>query len=75
MTIGYNVVLVFQLVQHSRDEFLIKSLIEFFKCGSIRHYKEAVFFRVEKFSDLITKIIPCFNKYPIEGVKSKDFQD
>jgi group I intron endonuclease len=75
VTTGYNVVLVFQLVQHSRDEFLIKSLVEFFKCGNIRHYKEAVFFRVEKFSDIITKIIPFFNKYPIEGVKSKDFQD
>lgn len=75
VTTGYNVVLVFQLVQHSRDEFLIKSLIEFFKCGSIRHYKEAVFFRVEKFSDLINIIIPFFRQYPIEGVKSKDFQD
>lgn len=77
VAIGYNVVLVFQLVQHSRDEFLIKSLIEFFKCGNVRYYKDkkAVFFRVEKFSDLISIIIPFFRQYPIKGVKSKDFQD
>ena len=72
VTTGYNVVLVFQLVQHSRDEFLIKSLIEFFKCGSIRHYKEAVFFRVV--SDLINIIIPR-SFFRFVGIKALDYAD
>lgn len=28
-----------------------------------------------KLSDLTDKIIPFFNKYPIQGVKAKDFND
>jgi group I intron endonuclease len=72
-TQGYGVVLVFQLAQHLRDEALIRSLIEFFKCGTISF--EAIYFRVEKFSDIINKIIPFFSQYYIVGEKSKDFQD
>jgi hypothetical protein len=30
-------------------------------------------FVVSKFSDIESKIIPFFNKYPIHGDKSKDF--
>lgn len=30
---------------------------------------------VTKFSDVVENIIPFFNKYPIEGVKSLDFTD
>lgn len=74
-TLGYVVALMFQLTQHSRDELLMRSLIEFFKCGSVRFYGEAISFRVEKFSDIINIIIPFFTKYPILGVKTKDFQD
>ena len=32
-------------------------------------------YRVSKFSDLSEKIIPFFKKYPIVGIKSKDFED
>jgi hypothetical protein len=74
-TLGYVVVLRFELVQHSRDELLMISLIEFFKCGNVRSYKEAIFFRVEKLSDIINIIIPFFNQHHIKGVKFKYFQD
>jgi hypothetical protein len=32
-------------------------------------------YRVSKFLDLTDKVIPFLNKYPILGVKSKDFYD
>jgi LAGLIDADG endonuclease len=35
------------------------------KCGNVRFYREAIYFRVEKFSDIINIIIPFFTKYPI----------
>jgi len=73
--IGVAVRLKFILVQHVRDEQLIKSFIEYFGCGNVQLSKEAVYFVVEKFSDLEIKIIPFFVKYTIIGVKGQDFQD
>jgi hypothetical protein len=34
-----------------------------------------VIFKVTSYSDISEKIIPFFNKYPILGVKLKDFED
>ena len=38
-------------------------------------YREAIYLRVTKFEDLVNKIIPLFQKYPIRGVKALDFSD
>ena len=38
-------------------------------------YKNASFYRVTKFDDIVNKIIPFFKKYPILGVKALDFAD
>jgi enolase len=73
--IGFQVTVIFQLTQHIRDELLIKSLIEFFNCGKIYKYKDAINFKVQNSSDLVEKILPFFEKYPIEGIKAKDFVD
>jgi hypothetical protein len=73
---GSQVELVFQINQHSRDEQLMLSLAEYLKCGVIsKHSKNAIVFKVTKFSDLNQNIIPFFSRYPIIGVKSKDFSD
>ena len=69
-----QVQLVFRLGQHSRDEQLMESLIYYLHCGSLYKQKEAVIFEVKKLSDINEKIIPFFKKYPILGVKSKDFE-
>jgi len=67
---------MFQLAQHYRDVALMESLINYLDCGLVFNQTEtAVVFKVRKFSDLIEKIIPFFVKYPILGVKSKDFED
>ena len=73
--LGSQVQLIFQITQHSRDEPLMKSLIEYLNSGNVYIYKEVVDFGVTKFSDLTDKIIPFFQKYPLQGVKSKDFED
>lgn len=72
---GIAVRLRFILAQHVRDEQLMRSLIELFGCGNVHFSKKAVYFAVEKFSDLENKIIPFFVKYPILGVKAQDFND
>ena len=70
-----KVQLVFQLTQHSRDEKLMRSFIDYFDCGNIFKDGNNFVFRVSKFDDLDNKIIPFFQKYPIFGVKYEDFLD
>jgi LAGLIDADG endonuclease len=74
--LGVAIRLVFQLVQHARDEKLIKSLIVYFGCGNISTSNDAAFvYQVSKFSDIYDKIIPFFNKHQIKGVKLMDYLD
>jgi LAGLIDADG endonuclease len=53
----------------------MKSFIEYFNCGKIYQYREAIDFKITNFKDLIDKVIPFFTKYPIIGVKALDFAD
>jgi hypothetical protein len=73
--LGLQVQLEFNLAQHSRDEWLMRSLIDYFDCGNVYFHREGIEYRIRKFSDQTDKVIPLFNKYPIIGVKSKDFAD
>lgn len=68
-----RVALLFVVTQHIRGNLLLKSLVDFFGCGQT--YKDYIEFRCQSFKDNYEKIIPFFNKYPIIGVKSKDFED
>jgi len=56
----------------------MKSLISYFGCGKVYAKSKsntAFDFRVTKFSDLIEKVIPFFDKYSIVGVKYHDYKD
>lgn len=48
---------------------MLKSLVEFFNCGYVAQYKnrKVCEFIVTKINDIITYIIPFFDKYKIEG--------
>lgn len=72
---GTQVKLIFQLTQHSRDEQLLKSLIDYFKCGKYYLSQKATHgdFQVFKLSDLMEIIIPFFQNNQIQGEKAKDF--
>jgi hypothetical protein len=72
---GSRVILIFLLTQHNRDEFLLKSMINFFGCGQTFNYKDYVEFRCQSFKKNYENILPFFYKYPILGVKAQDFRD
>jgi len=72
---GSRVVLIYVLTQHIRDEFLLKSLENFFGCGQTYSYKDYVEFRCQSFKHNYENILPFFNKYPVFGVKAQDYRD
>lgn len=74
---GYKVELIFQITPHTRDDILMKSLIDYLGCGKYRERKGGLAgdYLVYKISDLTDIIIPFFDKYPILGVKSSEFND
>jgi len=67
----------FIITQHSRDEYLMRSLIDYLGCGyySARTGKELGQFEVKSLKDILEKILPFFQKHPVKGVKFKDFED
>ena len=68
--------LVFKITQHIRDTGLLREFVNYFNCGRYSlSAPEAGDFIVTKFEDLYTKIIPFFNKHPLQGSKSLDFAD
>lgn len=70
---GYQIQLNFNLVQHSRDIVLIKSLVNYFNCGAVYENTGHVTFIVTKLSDIQDKILYFFEKYPLQGFKLQDF--
>ena len=54
-----------------------ETLIDSFNCGRIKisTCPPVVNFLVSRFSDITSKIIPFFNKYPLQGAKALDFSD
>jgi hypothetical protein len=72
---GKTVRMKFQITQHARDGELMKKLITFFQCGRIESNSRSLClnFVVTKFIDISEKIVPFFDKYPIEGVKNLYF--
>ena len=76
-SLGFQVILMFELTQQSRDKQLIQSFINYFGCGKYyaRANKDVCEFKITKFKDITEKIIPFFKKYPIVVVKAKYFAD
>lgn len=74
--LGKAVQLVYVVTQHIRDEELLKGLIDYLGgCGKYSKRKEAGDFKVLSIKDINTKIVPFFNAYPLQGVKSLNFSD
>ena len=69
--------LMFTITQHSRDEQLMKSLVNYLGFGRYvaRNGAEHGELIVSDIESVTSKVIPLFSKYPIFGIKSKDFQD
>jgi LAGLIDADG endonuclease len=73
--LGFQVLLWFSLVQHSRDKYLMTKIKEYLGGGKL--YKRANLdrFEVNKLLDIKNKIIPWFIKYLLHGSKNLDFLD
>lgn len=75
MTIGYQVLPEFTVVQHKRDVQLLYALKEFFGCGVVRsNHGDRMAYRVRGIQHLQEKIIPFFTKHPLKSKKRLDFE-
>ena len=72
---GFQVLLVFALIQDERDEQLMRCFIKYLDCGRVEKKITSYDYRVTKFLDIVDKVIPFFKKHKIEGVKAQDFED
>jgi len=61
------------LTQHTRDEDFLKSLIFTLNCGRYIPRLGYGEFIVEKFTDINDKVIPIFEEFKLQGVKSKNY--
>ena len=66
----------FSISLNRRDLELIKMIQKFFGCGGIRFSRSdnCYKFEVRSVADLVKKIIPHFEKYPLQGSKAKSFR-
>lgn len=72
---GFHCYLRFKVSQDCRDEFLLRSFITFFGCGSCVRSKNLVEFICVNTKYINNIILPFFIKYPVLGVKALDFND
>lgn len=72
---GGRVALMFRFNQHIRDEYLIRSFVDYFGCGNYYSYKDYAEYKCQIFQHNYDIILPFFQKYPIIGVKSLDYMD
>lgn len=73
---GYRAKCRFNICQHSRDQSLLETISSYLNCGNVLvTTRGEINFDVHKFTDNYDKIIPFFTNYPINGIKSLDFND
>ena len=77
ISIGFQVFLRFQITQHSDDRLLLNNIVNYLGCGHLHMLsnKQALNVIVHKLSDINEKIIPFFNKYPLQEPKVLNYQD
>ena len=74
MTVGFQVLPEFTVVQHKRDIQLLYALKQFFQCGVVRNnHGDRMAYRVRGLKHLQERIVPFFEKYPLKSKKWLDF--
>ena len=76
MKMGIEVRPSFAVSQHRRSKDIILWLHRFFGCGGVRYSRSDQNFKYEvrSIADLVRKIIPHFERYPLQTSKKDDFQ-
>jgi hypothetical protein len=70
---NYRVRLRFNIAQHIRDKELLNYMINYFNCGTTHVSKNMIYYDVQEFKDIVTIIIPFFQKYSVKGDKLSNF--
>lgn len=76
--LGKRIQLRFGVGLNIREKDLIIGIADFFSLEQGKHVHStdsSVYLEVSKFTDIIQKIIPFFEEYPIQGIKGLDFSD
>jgi hypothetical protein len=65
----------FSLSLNERDLPLVQALHAFFRCGAVRYsrFDRTYKFESRSVGDLLTSIVPHFERYPLRGRKRQDF--
>ena len=75
MTSGHQVLPEFTVVQHERDAQLLHAIKSFFGCGVVRiNHGDRMAYRVRSQAHLRTRIIPFFDKHPLQSKKRADYE-
>ena len=74
MTVGFQVLPEFVVVQHRRDVKVLHALKRYFDCGVVRsNHGDRVCWRVRTLEHLLDRIIPFFEAHPLKTLKRQDF--
>jgi LAGLIDADG endonuclease len=74
MSVGFQVLPEFTVVQHERDVQVLHALKSYFGCGVVRKNNgDRMAFRVRGHEHLSKNVIPFFEKHPLKSRKRVDF--
>ena len=74
MSVGYQVVPEFTVVQHERDIQILHALKAHFGCGVVRkNHGDRMAYRVRGKEHLLQKVVPFFMVHPLKTKKHVDF--
>ena len=74
MTVGYQVLPEFTVVQHKRDVKVLHALKKYFGCGVVRvNHGDRMAYRVRGLKHLTEIIAPFFMKHELKTKKRQDF--
>jgi hypothetical protein len=74
MTLGYQVLPEFRVVQHERDVQVLQALKRFFRCGVVRrNHEDRYELRIRKLSSLLD-VVAFFERHPLRTKKNVDFK-
>ena len=74
MTVGFQILPEFRIVQHEHDIQLLHALKKFFRCGVVRNNHEDRYeLRIRKLECLL-EVVEFFEKHPLKTRKNLDFK-
>ncbi len=74
MSVGFQVLPEFTVVQHERDVQVLHGLKAYFDCGVVRrNHGDRMAYRVRSQDHLLTRIIPFFMQHSLKTRKRVDF--